>query len=301
MNGTLQHTIETYYYPNNPAIRSGKTKRQYTYALADFAAALGRTPTIADLTNDAISAMLAHMSNRGLKAKTANERAGRMLALWRWLYERRKVDTLPLAQELPEPRKIPVAWTRAELAVLITACGYAPGMIEGLPASWWWLSLHYVLWDSGERIGALIQSRWEWVSRDDQGRTWLTIPAEARKGQAEDRTYQLSPESVAWLHTIQRPKRDLIWPWPYAESYLWIAYRRLRRRAGLPTDRNSSFHRMRRSVASHFEAAGGNATVLLGHSDRKVTRQSYLDPRIAVPPQATDKLFRLSPPLPKVE
>ncbi len=301
MQSTLSDTIENYYYPNNPAIRSPKTKRQYTYALADLTAALGRVPIVADLTNDSISALLAHLRGRGLAAKTANERAGRILALWRWLYERRKVNTLPLDQQLPEPRKIPQAWTHAELDSLVKACGLAPGMIAGVPASWWWLSLHYALWDSGERIGALIQSRWEWLSKDEQGRTWLTIPAEVRKSQTEDRTYQLSTDSANWLDTIRRPNRDVIWPWPYAESYLWIAYRRLRKRAGLPDDRRSSFHRMRRSVASHFEAAGGNATVLLGHSDRKLTVTSYLDPKIAVPPQATDKLFRLAPRLPPVE
>jgi len=124
---------------------------------------------------------------------------------------------------------------------------------------------------------------------------WLVIPAEVRKGQAEDRTYRLSAESTGWLETIRRPKRDLIWPWPFAESYLWIAYKRLRKRAGLPSDRRSSFHRMRRSVASHFEAAGGNATELLGHSDRRLTQRSYLDPRFCKAPQAVDRLFRLNP------
>ncbi len=300
MQGTLKEITETYYFPNNPAIRSKKTHRQYAYALIDLAAALGREPTFADLRDDSISAMLAHLTARGLKPKTANERAGRIMALWRWLYARRHIDTQPQDQSLREPRRVPMAWTRAELDSLIKACGLAPGMIEGVPASWWWMSLHYVLWDSGERIGALIQSRWEWLSRDDQGRAWLILPADVRKAQKEDATYQLSPDSIAWLDMIQRPKRNVIWPWPYTESYLWIAYKRLRKRAGLPTDRQSSFHRMRRSVASHFEAAGGNATVLLGHSDRKVTVQSYLDPRVAVPPQAADRLFRLAP-LPPAE
>lgn len=288
MHGTLRDICENYYYPNNPAIRSPKTHRQYHYALADFTAALGHEPTDADLTDDCISAMLSFLQRKSLAAKTINERAGRIVALWKWLYHRRHLDRWPQTQLLPVPRRIPVAWTRTELDNLLLACSYQPGMLGDLPASWFWLSLHHVMWDSGERIGALIQCRWEWVSDG-----WLIIPAEARKSQTEDRTYRLSPESTGWLDTICRPKRDLIWPWPYAESYLWIAYRRLRKRAGLPTDRRSSFHRMRRSVASHFEAAGGNATDLLGHSDRRLTKASYLDPRIAIPPQAADKLFRL--------
>jgi integrase len=295
ITGTLREICETYYYPSNPSIRSPKTKAQYAYALANFAAALGHPPTIADLTDDSISVMLAFLAGRRLKPKTINERAGRILALWKWLYLRRRIDTLPQPQALPVPRSTPLAWTHAELDQLLGACAYQRGMVGDLPASWWWASLHYVLWDSGERIGALIQSRWEWVSDG-----WLIIPAEVRKSQTEDRTYRLSPESVAWLDTIRRPRRDLVWPWPYAASYLWIAYRKLRKRAGLPTDRRSSFHRMRRSVASHFEAAGGNATELLGHSDRRLTKRSYLDVRIVKAPQASDLLFRLNrdPPAP---
>jgi integrase len=48
---------------------------------------------------------------------------------------------------------------------------------------------------------------------------------------------------------------------------------------------------MRRSVASHYEAAGGNATELLGHSSRSVTL-AYLDPRIVPQQHAVDLLFR---------
>jgi integrase len=290
VDGTLKEICEGYYYPNNPAIRSPKTIRQYSYALADFAEALGHTPTPLDLTDDSMSAMLNYLQRKGLAPKTINERAGRIVALWKWLYNRRHLDRWPQSQQLPVPRRTPIAWTRAELDILIAACGTQSGMVGDLPASWWWISLHYVLWDSGERISALLESRWDWVSDD-----WLIIPAEVRKGQSEDRTYHLSPESTGWLETIRRPKRELIWPWPHAPSYLWISYRRLRERAGLASDRRSSFHRMRRSVASHFEAAGGNATELLGHSDRRLTQRSYLDPRFCKAPQATDRLFRLSP------
>lgn len=293
ITGSLNEICTAYYFPSNPSIRSPKTIAQYNYALDNFAEAIGHAPTIADLTDDAISLLLVFLQRRKLKPKTINERAGRIVALWKWLYLRRKIDTLPQQQQLPVPRTTPLAWTRTELDQLIGACAYQPGMVGDLPASWWWASLHFVLWDSGERIGALIQTRWEWVSDG-----WLIIPAEVRKSQTEDRTYRLSQESVNWLDTIRRPRRDLVWPWPFAASYLWIAYKRLRKRAGLPADRRSSFHRMRRSVASHYEAAGGNATELLGHSDRRLTKRSYLDPRIAVQSQATDRLFRLQTPQP---
>jgi integrase len=191
---------------------------------------------------------------------------------------------------LPVPRKTPLAWSRDELEKLLTACGSQVGFVGHVPASWWWVSLHLALWDTGERIGALIQCRWEWLNEG-----WLVMPAEVRKGKVADMTYHLSAETLEAIETIRRPHRDLIWEWPFAPTYLWYAYRKIRKRAGMAADRRSSFHRMRRSVASHYEAAGGNATELLGHSDRKLTKASYLDPRYARQPQAQDRLFRLNP------
>lgn len=288
---TLRQIVQDYYFRHNPDVRSNLTKRQYAFALSDFDESLGRPATLADLTDDAIAGLLAFLQAKGLSAKTCNERAGRLLALWRFLCQRGRMERWPLPQKLTVPRRAPIAWTRTELDSLLHACGRQRGMLGDVPASWWWISLHLALWDSGERISALLACKWEWVSE-----SWLTVPAEVRKGMTEDRSYQLSAETLEAIETIRRPKRELIWPWPFHPVYLWQAYRNLRRRAGLATDRRSSFHRMRRSVASHFEAAGGNATELLGHSDRRLTKASYLDARFVKTPQAVDRLFRLSQP-----
>jgi hypothetical protein len=48
---------------------------------------------------------------------------------------------------------------------------------------------------------------------------------------------------------------------------------------------------MRRSVASHLQAAGIDACTALGHSSPEVTRKSYLDPRIVVTAKTCDVLF----------
>lgn len=287
----LRGIVHNYYFRHNPSIRTKATKRQYDFALKDFDDSLGHPATLADLTDDAIAGLLAFLQAKGLAAKTCNERAGRILALWRFLCQRGRMDRWPLPQKLVVPRRAPIAWTRTELDALLLACGRQRGMLGDIPASWWWISLHLVLWDSGERISALMACKWEWLSEG-----WLNLPAECRKGMTEDKSYQLSAEALEALECIRRPKRELIWPWPNHPLYIWRVYCNLRRRAGLATDRRSSFHRMRRSVASHFEAAGGNATELLGHSDRRLTKSAYLDARFVKSPQAVDRLFRLSQP-----
>ena len=50
--------------------------------------------------------------------------------------------------------------------------------------------------------------------------------------------------------------------------------------SGLPFDRKHMLHCMRRSTASFYEAAGGNATDLLDHSSRDITKKFYLDTRV---------------------
>jgi integrase len=90
--------------------------------------------------------------------------------------------------------------------------------------------------------------------------------------------------------------RRLLFPWPYSPSTLYNHYSRLLRRAGLPDDRKSKPQRMRRSFASHLEAAGGNATAALKHSSRKVTERAYLDPRIVGGQNHARLLPRIDPP-----
>ena len=114
--------------------------------------------------------------------------------------------------------------------------------------------------------------------------------AETRKFGLADKMSELPPVAVEALRAIGQPCRDLVFPWPKCESELWTQYGKILKRAGLTRDRKSKFHRMRRSAASHYEAAGGNATELCGHSTRRVTR-AYLDPRIATVVQPARLLF----------
>lgn len=274
------------YFVLNPKIRDEKTRRQYRYAFKDFATALGHSPTLADLNDDNVVTMMAFLQNKKLAPKTINERRGRINAFWSWLAKRGVLHTWPTTPPIPEPERTPVAWSPEQIAQLFRGCRQIPGTIDLVRACDWWYSLHLALWDTGERITALVQCRWEYLEGE-----WLVIPAEVRKGRKKDMSYALHPDTLAAIDVIRDTSREMIWPWPYCEVYIWSRYRTLRQQFGLPTDRKSSFHRMRKSVATHFEAAGGNATDLLSHTSRKVT-MSYLDPRFVKPPQAKDKLFR---------
>jgi len=172
------------------------------------------------------------------------------------------------------------------MGAIFVAIGSLEGDVGGVMARVWWRALLMVLWSSGERIGALLSIGWEHVDLEGG---WITIPAELRKGRKRDMAYRLWPEAVELLKCL--PRRKKVFDWPYDPTYIFAKFGEILRVAGLPHGRKDKFHRIRRTVASHFEAAGGNATNLLGHSDRATT-MCYLDPKVVKQPQAADLLWR---------
>lgn len=269
--------------------RTEKTLKLYGTTLKRFERFLSRDPAISDLTDDTVGRFLSFArSTENLAPASVNKERNNILAIWRFACGQGVILKQPTVKPDREPVRVPKAWTKKELAKLFAAIKRQTGWIGGVPAMDWWHTLHMVAWETGERIGALMQVRWDDIDLTHRA---LLIPAENRKGGREDRSYKLTSHTIECLVKISHPQREMVFPWPYNPNYIWYRYSQLLKAAGLPSDSKSKFHRMRRSVASHAEAAGGNATELLGHSQRRVTR-AYLDPRIVKQPNATDFLFR---------
>lgn len=163
----------------------------------------------------------------------------------------------------------------------------APGIIGKIPAKDWWPALLLTLFDTAERIGAVMALCWPSV---DLGRGWIIFDAMTRKGRTADNVKRIAGDTTKALKNI-RHGDDNVFPWPYAPTSLWTRYELLLAAAGLPNDRKHKFHAIRKTTASHYEAAGGNATSLLGHASRRNTER-YLDPRIVNPTQPIDLLWR---------
>ena len=186
-----------------------------------------------------------------------------------------------------------MAWMVEDLRSLLNACQQTPGEIEGIPAGDWLTAIHWFWWSTGERRSAAMSIELSWVNLD---RAEVMVPGSVRKGRRKAMLYRLLPQAVAAIRKIWSTERKLLFPWKRCEGSFYYHYTRLLRRAGLPTDRKSKPQRMRRSFASHLEAAGGNATEALGHSSRAVTRKAYLDPRIAGGENHAKRLPPLDPP-----
>jgi integrase len=281
--------FERIYAPLKLRARSENTLRLYQHTLRSFEKFLERPPKLTDLNDDTVSAYLAWLVGRRLSVHTVNKERSQLLAVWNYAARKGFVPVFPDVLAERAPTRVPQAWTREELDRLFRACAAESGLIGGLPAGLWWVSLHQVLWDTGERIGAVLQLTWRSYQPP-----WILVPAESRKGRREDKLFKLGDDTQKGLSEMQcLSKRRIIFFWPKAINSIYYSYAKILKKADLPDDGRCKFHRVRRSVASYYEQAGGNATELLGHTSRKTTR-AYLDPRIVRAKQPCEMLFRIS-------
>lgn len=281
---TLWSYFETTYQPLVLRGGSDLTSIQYRIQIDHFSRWLagenkikGYEATLEDLNDENVSKFLAQRA-KDTSPANANKCRNHILPLWRLACRKGLIQIWPDVPKLSTPRRIPQAWTVRQIDALFGACKSLRGKIDGLPAARLMTCFHWLLWNTAERKGATVAI--EFMDLDLDERT-LHIPAEKRKGQKSDAFYQLWPETVNAIRLIQSPSRQYLFPELFRTNKLYYHYRKLLASANLPVGRFSGPHRMRRSFASHLEAAGGDASKALGHSSRKITEDSYIDPRIA--------------------
>lgn len=288
---TLSAFFDDWYEPLKLRSRRPRTRDLYRVTLKHFDKFLKRRALLSDFTDDTVTRYLAWFRKLPRSPASVNKERNNLLAMWRFACRKRMIDCWPDVEPEIEPARVAVAWMDSEVSQLFAAAAKMPGYIGVTTAAMWWTALLYCLWDTGERIGAILGLLWRDV---DLERGFLICRAEVRKGGRKDRMYKLEPDSLQAIASMRKPWHDhtmKIFAWPYHDKYLWNRFGRLLEAAKLPSDGKSKFHRVRRTVASYCEANGGNATELLDHSRRSVTL-AYLDPRIVQPHFATDYLFR---------
>lgn len=291
--GSLEQLFQDHYLPENTKVNSETTIKQYGRCIRMFSEFLGHTAKLGDLTDENLGRYLrTRVRVDGVKEVTANTEAKQLKALWTWAARKRLVDHEPTIAKLPEPERIPQAWTREELAKLFAACRKARGGMGAVGAAAYWTAFHMVAWDTGERTGAMLALQWSML---DPESGHLTVPAEVRKGRSKAMVYRLKPRTLQRLEAIREPERELIFG-PMKAAAFYHRYKKLILSAGLDwTPHKTGPQKMRRTFASFITAAGGDATAALRHSTRAVTEQSYNDPRIARPTPANALLFDLEP------
>lgn len=176
-------------------------------------------------------------------------------------------------------------FTLEELGKVLDACRVAIApRISGIASSQWWRSLIVFDYNVGLRIGSLLKLRWEWFEQSGD-QWWIRLPVRstrerAIKGRQGKRFYVNAP-AMAALDRIRLPSRDLVFPWPYSESYLHAMRRRILRATGLPKERQLGFHGVRKAFATEVSQINSIAAhKIVGHSSAKTTADHYVNKRV---------------------
>lgn len=269
----------------NTRCRSPGTHRLHRFAAASYGGYLEREALLADLSDLTYARWLVWRSARASPATVSGE-ARKLLAAWRWAAagKRQWIDG-PDVTAPQSVAKLPRALTRSQLELLWLNAEQSQCSLAGVPYRVYFTALLYVLWDTSERIGAVLQLRREEIAGD-----WLAFPAGTRKD-GRPRAYKIRQRTVAALDELsqctERPQLFAL----RSQSTINYHWRRLIIDAGLPAWVTP--HTIRRCHATHAEISGADPSQNLGHSSRQVTVASYIDPVIVGEhrPQPCDLLF----------
>ena len=285
----LETFLTTVYVPLRLRGRSPESVRLLRHAIRQFSKWLGRAAALEDLDDLVVSQWLTAMAEKKSPNSVARERSG-ILAIWNLAQGRGLVRLRPSVAPELVPQSVPRAFTVDELVRLADSAKYATGWVGPVAAGLFFRALIAVGLETGERITALLNT-----PRHCWHRPTLTVPASIRKGRRQERVYELSPEACDLVDAVSRHEGPTVFWWIASGTALRKRWKTITRRAGLGDGRDVQFHALRRSTASHLAAAGLDATAYLGHSTDRITRRSYLDPRVvdSARPKAWESMPRV--------
>lgn len=261
----------------------GKSVKLYEMLIARFERFLGRPATVADLEDLVVGRYLRWRAetpgwfNRIPSAASVQKDRVMLAAIWTYAAKKKLAAEFPELPRIKVPKRIPTgrAYTADDVAALIRAAQRRKGKTGGVPSAWWWSTLIYSIYCTGERYEAATSLRWGDV---DLAACRLVYRGETRKGSTRDIERQITPDLAAMLAEHQGPPNALVWPWDRKSHSQWRSLQILCESAKV---KYRGFHGLRRTAASYAALAGGRAaaTQLLDHSDPNLQRV-YVDPLI---------------------
>jgi integrase len=287
----LSEFFSSVYRPLRLRGKSAASTRLYGCLLRSFDRFLLRRGEVSDLDDLTIAAYLERRADAGRSPYTIERERCGLLALARLARERGLLAVMPSCPQGALPERVPQAWTVEQLRTLIAAAEAQPGMVGAVPAGLWWSTLLLVLYQTGERITAIVDT-----PAANYRRPHLLVTAECRKGKKRDRVYELSADVCDLIErmALDTTGQGKLFPWPLCRTYLWGRMKKMVRAAGLGEGRSFRFHGVRRAALSHYAAAGGDAAAMADHASPRTTARWYLDPRITnTGPRPCDVLPRI--------
>lgn len=246
-------------------------------AARQFEAATG-IRSVEDLTEDAVCRFLAGYASTHTPAAVNTKRAA-LLALWRMAHRlghcHQPSGEVP---RLPEPHPTPEAWDVSQVGTLLRVSYTWPGTIGRCRARDWWPALILTVYWTGARIGSVMAA----LPADWNAAGSVLVLTRTKNSRV--RAYRLHPQAAETVNRIWAATAPTLFYWPHGTRYLWTVFRRIIEAAGIPAPKTSFnlFHRLRRTTLSYCWAVDPSvAQRQADHSSPALTRDRYVDPRIA--------------------
>ncbi|NBW16853.1 MAG: hypothetical protein EBR82_53640, partial [Caulobacteraceae bacterium] len=177
---------------------SDRSVKMYESTLDRFRDFLGHEPTVDDLDDLTAAKFIrwrqstVHDPRRGLisPASLAKDSA-HLRSLWTWLAKKRWRRSDGELIEFPDyarprvPKPVPKAYKAEELARLVEAARHRRGLVAGKPAAWYWTTKLQAMFQTGERIGAILAIRWAQVDLERHTLTFLAATRISRDPQGD--------------------------------------------------------------------------------------------------------------------
>lgn len=273
------------YVANNERVQSPETRRLLRVVIRNFEKFLRREGVAADLTDEQIKHFGMARRAAGLALSTIDGELSKLMAIKRYAADR-GLTPRPMLRIAKSQSPTPVAFLRWQIRRLWREAQRSKATIGGVPGSLYWPSLLDLLWDSGERIRAIY--RLDRRDIDLRGR-WVTF--RERKGQGAVLVKRIRRKTAKQLRKLMQSNTEDRLFSVVCLGTIYHQYETLLTDAGLPTDRHSKFHCLRKSHASYLHLAGGDSRASLGHATEAVTIKHYHDVKITGSKQAIDYLF----------
>jgi integrase len=283
---TLKELLERYRDLRN---LSEKTSVLYDMLLDRLRAFLGHEPTVDDLDDLVISRYLRERATHswaGKPIRPASVQKDKVMlqAVWNYAARKRWAKDFPELPRIKVPKSIPVgrAYPADEVSKMLRQSLRRKGTTGGRPSCWFWSTLLYMGYCTGERAEAMMSLRWGDI---DLERRRVLFRGETRKGRTRDIERDITPELARLMAPERGQPDELVWIWDRCRGSLWTSLKLLCRLAGV---KYRGFHGLRRTRASYAALAGGTAaaTQVLDHSDPNL-QKVYVDPTICPTEQSS--------------
>lgn len=167
-------------------------------------------------------------------------------------------------------------FTLPEISAILKNCdGLLWPVLDWVAAPVWWRSLITLAYNTGLRIGTLLELRFDWLRVDELG-SWVDVPDWAYKTE-EARSFYLNRWALAAIEAMGTPYQGPIFSWPYDQTWLHKVRRKLFAQAGLSSMRSdgNGFHGLRKAFVTELTKINAAAAKMAAGHARDITIDYY--------------------------